>query len=222
MRTHRAVLFFPLVFHPAGEKESAMKFFRAFFLTLAAMSALPSPARAESDEAIPRPGEPAFEALIAARNSDKPASILEAEIALHKVYERHVLGKGRRESGAEWSYWLEAKNEKLLVRPIIKSVKSGGIMDLAGLKAGDVIAACGDTKFDSRGSIPRLMALLENAPDGEPLTFTVMRGGSKTFEHREKTLTVTVTPSDKLQASGKQEQEGQFDAWLESFDQVEE
>ena len=174
-------------------------------------------AHGADEDAIPRPGEPAFVALIAARNSDKPADILAAEIALHKVYERHVLGKGRRESGAEWVYWLEAKDERLLVRPIIKSIKSGGIMDLAGLKAGDVIAACGETKFDSKGSIPRLMTILENAPEGEPLTFTVMRGGSKAFEHREKTFSVTVIPSDKLQTSGQKEQEGQFDMWLESF-----
>lgn len=171
------------------------------------------------DEKVPQPGEPAFKELIAARNSDNPGEIMKAEIALHKVYERHVLGKGKRESGAEWSYWLEAKNEKLLVRPIIRSVKPGGIMELAGLKAGDVIAASGDTRFDSRGSVPRLLALLENAKEGEPLAFTVMRGASgRPFEERRETFTATVIPSEKLQASGQKEEPGQFDAWLGTLD----
>lgn len=195
-----------------------MKLLHTFLLTYTAICAISLPAGAAGDEAIPRPGEPAFELLISARNSDKPADILKAEIALHKVYERHVLGKGRRESGAEWSYWLESKSGKILARPIIKKVNPGGIMDLAGLKPGDVIAVCGGTELKSGGSVQRLMTLLEDAPDGEPLILTVMRGkNSRAFQHREKTFNVTITPSDKLQASGQVEREGQFDAWLESF-----
>jgi S1-C subfamily serine protease len=59
---------------------------------------------------------------------------------------------------------------------VVLTVEAGGAADLSGLKKGDIIVSCGDTKITEKDD---LAAILNLTHPGDPLRLTIMRRGEK-------------------------------------------
>jgi S1-C subfamily serine protease len=59
---------------------------------------------------------------------------------------------------------------------VVLGVEPGSAADLSGLKKGDIIVSCGETKITQKED---LASIIELSHPGDPLRLTVMRGGEK-------------------------------------------
>jgi putative serine protease PepD len=74
---------------------------------------------------------------------------------------------------------------------MVREVTAGGAAQAAGIKAGDVITAIGDTQVDTSEG---LIAAVRSHRPGDEVQITYERGGSR--------HTVTVTLADSTASSG--------------------
>lgn len=175
-------------------------------------------ARREIVERLQDPTAPGLSELLAARYSDAPEVREQADLALREIFARQVLGAGVRECGVEWAYWLDRKDGRTLAYPMVRVIKAGSFLAKAGLREGDVVAACGGKTYDRRGSIVELMAALARAEVGKPLGMTVLRGSpGKPEKDRVESLQIKVIPVDSGLSQGRKEKPGEMDAWLKSL-----
>lgn len=169
-------------------------------------------------ERIHDPSSPGLSDLLAARYANSPEIREQANLALREIFDLQVLGRGRREAGAEWTYWIDFKKGKTLAYPFIRSLKPDGYLAKGGVLQGDVLSASSGKTFDRRGSVSELKEMLENAPEGRPLVFTVLRGDpGKPCKDRIKTLQLTVVPINTERSSGRTEKPDEFNSWLKSL-----
>ncbi|MEY3895510.1 MAG: hypothetical protein RLZZ214_1029, partial [Verrucomicrobiota bacterium] len=74
-------------------------------------------------ERLQDPSAPGLTELLAARYAESPEIRDQAKLALREIFELQVLGSGRRDSGAEWIYWIDSKKGKTQVWPAIRKLK---------------------------------------------------------------------------------------------------
>lgn len=177
-----------------------------------------SAARQSLVERLHDPSDPGLTELLAARYAKSPEVRDQANTALKEIFALQVLGTGRRDCGVEWIYWIDRKNGKTFAYPYIRALKPESFLAKAGLKVGDAIEACDGRIFNQRGSIAALAAVLEKAPTGKPLEITVIRPHpSKLTKDRVQTLSLKIIPADTGRTAGRDENPGEYDAWLKSL-----
>jgi S1-C subfamily serine protease len=59
---------------------------------------------------------------------------------------------------------------------LVLTVEAGSTAELSGLKKGDIIVCCGDTKITQKED---LASIIDLSRPGDPLRLTVIRGGEK-------------------------------------------
>lgn len=161
---------------------------------------------------------PVLTALTSARYSEEPEIGSQANLALREIFDLLILGKGRRDVAAVWTYWFDVRDGKLVICPIIRELKEGSFLAKAGIRAGDVLLSTGKERFDTRGSVAKLSLLLEQAPAGGEIGFTVLRGTpDRPFEERVETMKLMITPADVVKAKGRDEEPGEYDAWWKTL-----
>lgn len=174
-------------------------------------------ARKSLVESITDLRSPLLTELAAARYAEDPEVRLQASDAMHEVFQRLVLGFGKRELGVKWSYWFDYQDGKTLTYPMVLEIQRKGFMAAAGFKVGDVLESCEGQSLSSRGSVAMIRDLLEKALPGQPLVCKVMRAKPKLpFSERVKNLNITVKPND-VKSTGRKEQPGEYEAWLQSL-----
>lgn len=174
-------------------------------------------ARKKLVQGIANERSPALTMLSAARYSDDPEVRAQAENALREVFDRLVLGAGRRELGVKWSYWFDWKDGTTLFHPIILEVSKDGFMAKAGFKPGDALVSCGGKMLHAKGSVTLVKAILEQSPQGQPVPCRVSRGEPKQpFGSRKRSLNLEIVP-DAAKSAGRKEKPGEYDRWLESL-----